>query len=129
EDSLSFALDPRAWRLLFQRTRIDYLLAVAKLSALALLLFFVHVKLIPHDPRWLRVPLSRLALLYGLFAGYYELGRMLDRNRRELSLPKPAVAATPAELTEDEELALRCAERYCNEQRHARAARELQAFA
>jgi tetratricopeptide (TPR) repeat protein len=129
EDNLSFALDPRAWRLLFQRTRIDYLLAVAKLSALALLLFFVHVKLVPHDPRWLRVPLSRLAVLYGLFAGYYELGRMLDRNRRELTLAEPARVATPAELTQEEELALRCAERYCNEQRHARAARELEPLA
>lgn len=129
EDSLSFALDPGAWRLLFQRTRVDYLLAAAKLSALALVVVFVHLKIIPHDPRWLRVPLSRLVLLYALFAGYYELGRMLDRNRRELSLADAATVATPAELTEEEELALRSAERYYNERRYARAARDLESFA
>jgi hypothetical protein len=129
EESLRFALDPRAWRMLFQRTHFDYLLAVARLSALALLLVFVQAKLIPHDPRWLRVPLTRLAWLYALFASYYELGCMLDRNRHNLSLAEAAAVVTPAELTEDEELALRSAERYCNEQRYARAARELESFA
>ena len=126
EDSLKVALHPGAWRGLFKRTGSDYLLVVAKLAALVLVIGFVQVKLVPDGPRWLRVPLLRLAWLYALFAGYYELGRLLDRNPRAQSLPQPAETAVPAELTEAEELALRSAERYFGEQRYARALRELE---
>jgi len=126
EDSLMVALDPRAWRPLLMRTGGDYFLVVAKLSVLVLLIGLVHVKLIPAEPRWLHVPLVRLAWLFALFAGYYELGRLLDRNPRAQRQPEPAEPAAPAELTEAEELAMRSAERYFGEQRYSRAVRELE---
>ena len=125
-DSLIGALRPTAWQNLFYRTGTAYLVAAAKVAVLALAAWLLQFEVIPPEPRWLSVPLSRLAWLFALFAGYHELGRMLDSGGRVATPVEAGPAAVPADLTEKEELAMGAASRYAREQRFARGSRELQ---
>lgn len=126
EDSLQFALDPRAWRLLIGKGSGDYLLATVKLTAMALVVGGAEVWILADLPRWLGVPLSRLALLYALVAGYHELGRVLDSHRRRLKL---TVDKQPERLDlpyTEADLAMRAAQRYAAEGRIPKAALQLE---
>jgi len=127
EDSLQHALDPTGWGQLFRTSGRDYLLTVAKLAALVLLTAFVQLEIVPSAPPWLDVGLSRMLLLFALFAGYRELGLLFDRHLRRLGAAAGPVSA--AQLTSEEQLAVNAAERFGADQRFARGARELAALA
>jgi tetratricopeptide (TPR) repeat protein len=127
EDSLQHALDPVGWSQLFRTSGVDYLLTVAKLVALVLLTAFLQLKFVPQGPPWLHAALSRMLLLFAMFAGYRELGLLFDRHLRRLGAAAGPISA--AELTPEELLAVRAAERFGIDQRFARGARELASLA
>jgi tetratricopeptide (TPR) repeat protein len=130
EESLKRALDPGAWMELFRLVGGgDYLLAIAKLIGVVLLVCFVQFALLPPMPGWLHWSIVQLAWLAGLFAAYHELGRMVGGDHARSAARADGETAQPAQLTEEEELALRAAGRYGAEERFARAARELEALA
>jgi tetratricopeptide (TPR) repeat protein len=128
EDSFNRAIDPRAWIGLMEQAGVHYLLAMVELAGLALLAGAMQFELIPRDPAWLHGPLTRMAWLVALFVGYHEVGRVLRRSLGTAA-PRAAAAAVPGarqELTEEEALAMRAAERLGADQRFARGAKELQ---
>jgi tetratricopeptide (TPR) repeat protein len=126
EDSLLRAFDVGAWRALVRKAGADYAVVAAKLAFLAVLVVVAELELFAHQPRWLGVPLSRLALLYALVAGYHELGRMLDRHRREFELPEQVRVLRPEAASPEEVIALRAADSYAADHRFGKAAQQLE---
>jgi hypothetical protein len=128
EDSFRRAFHPRAWRLLAQSAGVDYARVVVELAALALLAGISQAQLFARLPRWLDVPLSRLLVLYVLFAGYHELGRRLDPHRRALKALLADTAVQPESDSPEAMMAWRAADRYAAEQRFAKAAQQLEPY-
>lgn len=129
EGSLRRAFDPSAWLALQRTSGSAYVLVAGKLTLLAVAFGIFHVKIFAQQPRWLGVPLSRLVLLYLLFASYHELGRMLDRHRGERRAPGQAPIVRPeVAVSEEEELSMRAADRYAAESRFAKAAQQLESL-
>lgn len=128
-DSLLLAFDPRRWRVLMRTIGIDYPLLAAALAALAALVWLAKVEVFAREARFLDVLLSRLALLYLLFAGYHGLGRLLDRHRRDFESTADAPSEQPDVAVAEEQLALRAAARYAAESRIPKAAQQLEALA
>ena len=124
-DDFGRALNPGEWRAFIARTGAAYVLAAAKIVLLVVLAGVLQALVIPRDPRWLSVPLSHLAWLFVLFAGYHELGRMLDFGPRVKAPAEAPKAVAPTDLTEKETLALGAAARLLSEQRYARGSLEL----
>jgi tetratricopeptide (TPR) repeat protein len=126
EHSLRLAFDPSQWRALLRHSGSGYWVVTAKLVMLALLFLFVQMQFFAQQPRGLGVPLGRLLLLYLLVASFHELGRMLDRPRRERRAAEQGEIARPeVVVTEEEELSMRAANRYEAEGRYAKAAEQL----
>jgi tetratricopeptide (TPR) repeat protein len=127
--SLPVALDPRRWHTLVRLLGVDYLLLAARIATLAALVCVAEFKVFEREAPWLDVLLFRLCLLYLMFAGYHELGRVLGRHRGNLETPSEASVEVPDVDDGEEHLALRAAERYAAEGRYPKAAQQLEELA
>jgi tetratricopeptide (TPR) repeat protein len=126
EESLKRAFDPGAWRLLLQHVGGgNYLFALAKLLGIVVLVAFVQFALLPPMASWLHWSVVQMVWVGGLFGGYHELGRMVGGHPGKVDAGA-SVEAPAAQLTEEEDLAMRAAARLGADQRFFRAARELE---
>ena len=128
EESLKRAFDPGAWRQLLQHVGGgNYLLALAKLLGIVAIVAFVQLALLPPMAPWLHSSVVQMVWVGGLFAAYHELGRMVGGHQGKAE-ERVGVEATPAQLTEEEDLAMRAAARLGVDERFFRAAVELEAL-